>query len=186
MRQCRAIERGGSRVPIPVKLTRARIDSRLRWIAVTGLVACAIWMAFGMINDARFPERYDGYRFRNTEPADWSYPTEAVARWVATIMIEALVGAVFLVWGSKGSPAWRCLAIGFLSGCVGLFLGMMAMHAPLPFGLHAIWLIFAGGWLLLMAVVSVIARIVVRDRPAETEVAEPPTTGRRTCSRSIS
>jgi hypothetical protein len=143
-----------------------RTSSALRWIAIAGVVACAAWVSYRLIEAGWSPRRYDGYRFRNTEPVDWTYPGDEITRWVALFAAETLVMVLWL-WLAKRSPAMACLLLALLCLGIGLLTGMMAMHAPMPFVSHAVLLFFDGVWLVVMAVVGALAALARRRPPAD-------------------
>jgi len=143
-----------------------RAASRLTWIAIAGLWANAIYWSIGMVERARLPQTYDGYRYRNGGvPADWVFPAHDVATWIGVMAVEALVVSV-LLRRVTDSIAGACLSFGLLYG-IGCFVMVpLSMHAVATFSTHAISLLFAAGWLIAMGIVSIVVILVVRIRRA--------------------
>jgi hypothetical protein len=148
---------------------RTRAQSRLSWIAISGLVVNAIFWATTLIHSAADPHRYDGYRYRHGAPAEWAFPLHDVATWIGVMAIEVLVLA-FLLRIMRSFLVAACLSLGVMSGMVSFVMLALSMHAPAPLPVQGCSLLFAGGWLVLMAVVSGVAMLVVRDRWAEAQV----------------
>lgn len=168
------MEAGRSRVPIRMKPLHTRIDSRLRWIAIAGLALNALWWCWSLAERAASPRRYDGYRFRSGEPpADWPYPIDEVAWWIGLFAAEMVVLSL-LLRRVKGGTGGLCFLLALLCGGAGFFGGIMAMHAPAPYGIQIVLLFTSGVWLLAMVLVTGFAKLVVRDLEAEAPVADPP------------
>jgi len=126
-------------------------------VASLGLVALAIWMVLGIIENSGHPGHY--YQFRNHADG-FVYPTADVAWWCGGIGVELAVALGILWLARRTHPSIRMLA------CVALFalpFGMavpFAMHAPPYYGGHIVWLFFAVVWLVIAAVAGAIeARI---------------------------
>jgi hypothetical protein len=146
--------------------SRTRAKSWLSWIAIAGLWANAIYWSVAMIDCSRLPETYDGYRYRHGgAPADWVFPTHEVATWIGAMVVEALVVSVLLRFVTE-SIAGFCFTIGVLCGVVCFVMIPMGMHAPAPFPIHAVSLLFVAGWLIVMGIVSVLVILIARDRAA--------------------
>jgi hypothetical protein len=153
---------------------RTRAQSRLSWIAIGGLVVNASFWATMLIRSAADPHRYDGYRFRHGAPADWVFPLHDVATWIGAMAIEVLV-LVLLLRVMRSFLVAACLSLGVMCGMVSFVMLALSMHAPAPLPIHGCALLFAAGWLLLMAIISGVGMVVVRDRWAEALVrASPP------------
>lgn len=131
--------------------------TRAKRIAIGGLVVIAAWAIWKIANGNRFP---NGFKGRNTEPADWVYPISDTADWVSAIVIELLVLAAMLAPGT--SPAGRAVVLGALSLLVGIVIIPLGMHASLGFGMHAFWLLIAGAWLVGFGIVATLA---AREKP---------------------
>lgn len=142
-----------------------RTASRLSWITIAGLWINAIWWTRLMIERSQLPTTYHGYRYRHGAPADWTFPTDDVVQWAGAIVIEALVLSVLLRLGRR-SPGVVCAAFGPLCGMAAFVMIPLGMHGAVTYGLHCVALLFAGGWMILMAVVSGIVSLIVRDRAA--------------------
>jgi hypothetical protein len=160
-----------------VKPMRARLTFGLCRAAIAGIASNAMYWSAAIVDRSRSPRHYDGYRFRHTAPpADWSYPIEGVATWVAVIAIEA-VALSWLLWRARGAgPGRISFALAVLCTLATLFFGMMAMHAPLPVGVHVVSLFYAAAWLLAIAVISGVAWLVTKGwrRAPEEAPAGPP------------
>lgn len=150
-----------------------RIESGLRWSTIVGLAVIAAFWCRGIIERSAFPRKYDGYRFRNTEPATWEYPTGDVATWVSAIAAEALV-ACLLLHLLRRTTAAACFGLALAYGAGFFVFAIVSMHAPLPFVSHTAWLFTAGSWLLIMALVNGLAGRWARARAARAEVAPAP------------
>ncbi|HWO23857.1 MAG TPA: hypothetical protein VNO30_34180, partial [Kofleriaceae bacterium] len=139
-----------------------------------GLAIIAAWCCWSLIQAGHSPRAYDPYRFRRLQqPIDWVYPADEIATWVITIAIEALVMALILRC-TRASTAAMCFLLALLTGPLVLFFGMFAMHAPSPYITHLGMLFFSTAWLLVMTPISGIVSLVMRDRAAEKQLAEPP------------
>jgi hypothetical protein len=127
---------------------RTGAESRLGWITITGLWANAIYWSIMLIDRARLPQTFDGFRYRHGDaPANWAFPTHDVADWVCAMAIEALVVSA-LLRRVTGSITGICLAVGALCGLAFLAMAPLGMHAPATFVLHLVSLLFSAGWLI--------------------------------------
>ena len=169
---------GETRRYLVMRPRRTRADSRLSWIAISGLWINALHGSMRMIDRARLPETYDGYRYRSGRaPADWAFPTDDVATWICAIAVEALVVSVLLRLVT-GSITGICLTLAALCGFGAFVMIPLGMHARTTFSIHAISLLFAAGWLIVMGIASALVRLVVRDRDAASHLDEAPPAAR--------
>jgi hypothetical protein len=152
---------------------RKRAESRLSWLAIGGLVANWIFWATILIHSGTDPRRYDGFRFRHGPPAEWTFPIDEVARCLGVMAIEVVV-LVFLVRIMRSFVVAACLGLGLVCGVVSFFMLVLSMHAPAPFSIHGGSLLFAAGWLILMAILSGVAMLGAREREAEGQLRIPP------------
>jgi hypothetical protein len=165
----------GPRVPIHMTRPLKPLDSRLRWIVIAGLALNALWCCWMIIDSSRTAVGYHPYRYhRLGSPADWAFPTEAVAKWISGIAVEVLVMSLILRHSRLGTSV-LCFLLSIPTGVLCVFSALFSMHAPRAFSFHTVMLFFAAAWMLVMTVISGIVWLRTRrERAEELEVVEPP------------
>jgi hypothetical protein len=122
-------------------------------IPVVGLLLLAIASVYWSAVQSADPMRdYVGHR----HPETYEYPTAGVIEWSAAILAEALLTS-WIVWRAK-SLAMTCFAAGFMYVCCFFGMLVLAMHAPVYFTSHILWLLVGGVWLGLAALITGVLR----------------------------
>jgi hypothetical protein len=129
----------------------------IAWVAIAGLTVLAAYWLYAMFANSARPGAYYGYRHH---PENFVYPTQEVAGWSIAIVVETVVACVWL-WRSR-SPIACCAAFAAIFGVIFLFCLPLVMHAPPYYGCHIAFVMLAALWLVLVAVVAGIARLIAR------------------------
>jgi hypothetical protein len=141
---------------------RARADaatSIVRWIAIAGLVALAMWSGYLLADHSGDPRYY--YEHRNGSPLD-AYPTAQVVEALGVIAGELGIAWVVLFLARKTQAPVRLLAVCALFGIQFLIGLPFAMHSPPYYGGDLVFVALASGWAFVMAIVAFIVQRVFR------------------------
>ena len=124
------------------------------WAGGVGLAALAIWMGIGLVYDSARPHLY--YQYRHRQDVLPEYPIREVVQWLGAIAGELGLACAVLVGARKTHPAVRLLANAAWMGLLCFGNAPLLMHAPPYFADHAVWLLFASAWSIVIAIAAAI------------------------------
>jgi hypothetical protein len=123
------------------------------WVGGVGLAAIAIWMGIWLVFDSGQSRLYYQYRHQDQLP---EYPIREVVQWLGAIAGELGLACALLLGARKTHPAVRLLANAAWMGLLCFCNAALLMHAPPYFADHAVWLLFAAAWSIVIAIAAAI------------------------------
>lgn len=128
------------------------------WITAAGLFAITAYVIGRLVECGANPHCYDGYRYRNSEPVDWAYPTASIARWSIAIAIQWLIATAIVI--RPRASGGDAIVMGVLAGVLLVGAAPLGMHAGGTLSANFGWLFLVAIWLVLIGV----AHLVVAQR----------------------
>ena len=140
----------------------------MMWVTIVGLAAVALYTVWNLADRSSTPSGFDGYRYRNDQPATWDYPLHDVVVWSLPIAASALAAA--LVLARKTAGGGDAVVLGLLAAVLCVSGAVFAMHAPATYGAIVVWLFLAAAWLIPIGFLTIVVTQVQRWRARRGDV----------------